>query len=114
MLPQADGAPVVAGRAYLRFVVPHHQVRGVAWAPVPWGQLFEESFAIRVPQSLARRLRFRIGAGADGGIYLDFGATFQAAMGVVDCHVYLLAPVPPGLEALPVAIPAEEETRTGR
>ena len=61
MLPRADGAVRLAGRAYVRFTVPFLPNRGVAWAPVPIGHLFEESYGIRAPRDLSSRLRFRIG-----------------------------------------------------
>ena len=58
LLPRADGAVSLAGRAFVRFIVPFLPVRGVAWAPVPIGHMFEESYGIRAPRDLSARLRF--------------------------------------------------------
>ena len=102
LLPRADGVVRLAGRAYVRFTVPFLPIRGVAWAPVPIGHLFEESYGIRAPRDLSSRLRFRIGNDVESGVVCDFDARFEAAVGIVDCLVFLLAPPTPVPEALPV------------
>ena len=87
VLPQERGIPEICRKAYVRFMVLFHPIRGVAWSPVPLGQLFEASFGIRVPSDVSRRLRFRVGAGAGSSLHLDFWCTLPAVTGIVDCLV---------------------------